>query len=469
MNRRRVLLILLAFAYAYLLNLDYSLVESPLNPDTGFTINTPPLLFLIAGYIMAAIPALWMPTEIRAPSQVAYWWLYVVVYIPSMFVPYNVLSSKPGDVIFLPLALLAIFGLLGAFYALPAIGLPKIAVNQKTFDLVWGALLGLLIVALAATHGFSPDVSFADVYKTRFEARESLPGGSLLSYTAALLYGAFVPVSLAIGLGEKKKSYVVMGIIAAGATFSLSAMKTVIYLPFLLLGVRMALRRFPAHFGASILVGAMLLLTLSMIEYLGWGTSNFSSYGSRRALFVPAQLTAYYWQYYSDTSLAMFSNGIIGQIVGTDSPAGMGETIGRVYFWNSQNNAGANIWASGFGDFSYLGMAAVTVVLGVIFRMIDGLATKAGFLTACLVSAFLGTVWAEQGLQTSFLSSGVLACLVALYFLSDARSSGGGERQVEFLVNAGSGPALAPGVAVANYLSRMRPLSAAVRRSRGSL
>jgi hypothetical protein len=419
---------------------------------------------MIAGYIMAAIPTLWMPTEIRAPSQVAYWWLYVVVYIPSMFVPFNVLNNKPGDVIFLPLALLANFGLLGAFYVLPAIGLPKITVNQNTFSSVWVALLVLLIVALAFTHGFSPDLSFGDIYQRRFEARESLPSGSLLSYTAALLYGAFVPVSLARGLGEKKKTYLVMGAVAVIATFSLSAMKAVILLPFLLLAVRMALRRFSAHFGASILVGAMLLLTLSMIEYLGWGTANFSTFGSRRVLFVPAQLTAYYWQYYSDTPLAMFSNGMIGQIVGTDSMAAMGPTIGQVYFGSSQVNAGANIWASGFGDFSYLGMAAVTIVLGIIFRMIDGLATKVGFLTACLIAAFLGTVWAEQGLQTSLLSSGVLGCLIALYFLSDVRSSGGGEPQVESLTRARS----VPEVADAGYFSRMRPLYAAVKRGGGS-
>ena len=418
-SKQRLVMMALVFGYAFLLNADYYWVEAPVHSDTGFVINTPSFWFVIAGYALAMIPALWMPTSIKFPSQIIYWWLYVVVFIPSMFVPYHVLSNKPQEVIVLQLALLAVLGLLQIFYFLRPIELPKLAINQRTFDLVWAAVLVLAVITLAITHGFDFDIPFADIYLRRFEARLSLPSGSFLSYIAALVYGAFVPISLAKGLSEKKISYLVMGIVAGLAVFILTALKSVIYLPFLFLAVRIALQRFPARFGYLMLIGPMVLLGLSMIEYTNLGTNYFSTYGAHRLLFVPAQLTAYHWQYYSDNSLAMFSNTIIGQLMGSERSLPPGQVIGQVYFNSATNNAGANIWASGFADLGYAGMVVVTICAGFIFRIIDGLSTTVAFLTACLTCVFIGAVWAESGLLTSFLSSGVLPCLLVLYFLSD--------------------------------------------------
>src|SRR5437588_1519693 len=237
---------------------------------------------------MAMVPSLWMPIAIRFPSQIIYWWLYVVVFIPCMFVPDHVLSNKPHAIIPLNLALLAMIFLLRLVYFVRPIELPKIAMNQRTFDLIWAAILIFSVVTLAVTHGFDLDIPFADIYLRRFEARLSLPSGSFLSYLAALVYGAFVPVSLAKGLGEKKISYLIMGLLAGVAVFVLTALKSVIYFPFLFLAVRVVVRRFPTQFGLFMLIGPIVLLAASMLEYLNVGTTYFSTYGSHRVLFVPA-------------------------------------------------------------------------------------------------------------------------------------------------------------------------------------
>ena len=422
-SKQRIVMMCLVFVYAFVLNVDYYWVEAPVNNDTGLLINTPAFGFLIAGFVMAMVPSLWMPITISFPSQIIYWWLYVVVFIPCMFVPDHVLSNKPQEIIWLKLALLGVVCLLQLFYFVRPIAPPKIAMNQRTFDLIWVAILSFSVITLAVTHGFDLDIPFADIYLRRFEARLSLPSGSFLSYVAALVYGAFVPISLAKGFAERKISYLVMGLVAGVAVFVLTALKSVIYFPLLFLAVLVVLRRFPAKFGLFMLIGPIILLVASMLEYLNLGTTYFSTYGSHRLLFVPAQLTAYHWQYYSDNSLAMFSNTIIGQILGSRSSLPPGQVIGQVYFHSSTNNAGANIWASGFADLGYAGMGIITVFAGFILRVLDGLSTNVAFPTACLICVFIGIVWAESGLLTSFLSSGVLPCIIVLYFMSDVQTT----------------------------------------------
>src|SRR5689334_15716814 len=96
-KRMRLILVALIFLYALLINFDYYLVESPVNNDTGLFINAPGFGYVLAGFAMAIIPALWLPISIKFPSQIIYWWLYVVVFVPSMFVPYHVLSNKPQE------------------------------------------------------------------------------------------------------------------------------------------------------------------------------------------------------------------------------------------------------------------------------------------------------------------------------------------------------------------------------------
>ena len=57
------------------------------------TRNSPFKVFAIA-LVMAVLPSLWLPYELRHPSQVCYWLIYLCVVVPTMFLPYHVLTYQ---------------------------------------------------------------------------------------------------------------------------------------------------------------------------------------------------------------------------------------------------------------------------------------------------------------------------------------------------------------------------------------
>jgi hypothetical protein len=95
----------------------------------------------------------------------------------------------------------------------------------------------------------------------------------------------------------------------------------------------------------------------------------------------------------------------------------MARLIGEVYFGNLEANANANVWASAFANVGYTGMFGFTVLLGLMFRLIDGMAKHGDFVVTSLMCGMFGLTWTNGGLQTSMLSNGILVTLFVIFFL----------------------------------------------------
>lgn len=411
-------LLAVCMGYAWLLNLDYATVEAPIFGYTGLVLDPPPRMFVSLGYLMAAVPVLWLPLELRAPSQVAYWWLYVVVVVPLMFVPYHVLGGS-WEVLPLPGMIIGLFALLGSFYWVPQIRIPVVHLDSRTFTIGWATVAVVSAVFLAVVVGFRFELP-TDVYELRMSARETTPNASLAAYVAALTQRCIAPVSLAIGIGSRRPLFVVLGLAAALSTFGLAGEKTLLASPVFMLVIGALCVWFRRSFGLVLIVILMAVLATNIYEYAVLDGGVLSAYGPRRVLFVPAHLTSYYWQYYSENPHAFFSNGIVARLFATGDILTPSETIGLAYFGTPDMNANANMWASGFADMGYLGMVLVTVAAGGIFRFIDSLAQPLTFLTASLIMGAIGIVWAEGAFQTSLLSAGVVPTVIVFYLYSSA-------------------------------------------------
>src|SRR5215470_10328942 len=106
---RRVLLISGVAAYVALFQWMYKYYLYPTWDYYGFHYNPPAASYLALGWILSITPSFWIPVELRRPSQLAYWVLYITVFIPSMFVPLYQGLDQPGEISMLMLSLYAGF------------------------------------------------------------------------------------------------------------------------------------------------------------------------------------------------------------------------------------------------------------------------------------------------------------------------------------------------------------------------
>jgi hypothetical protein len=422
LSHRRLLLLCLCVTYASLFVLSYKWVESPLYSYTGLVYAPPPTQFVLLGFAMALLPAGCLPISFRRPSHVVYWWLYLVVIVPCMFVPYHVLSKPPLHVMLLPTTLLAMFLLLLLFDQLPAIILPRIGVPWPWF--YWGlGLLGFVCIGWTLTmqNPLAAELHW-DSHELRMSARNSLPGGTLNAYMTAAIQSCVGPILVAYGIARRRPGWWCLGLATAFFSVCIAGEKTLLVLPFLMLVVGYAADRFGRYFGVILTCGAIVLVAAAMLEYTIYQTSNISGYGSRRVLVVPAHLTAYYWEYFSSHPQNYFASGAIARLLGSTADLTPSQMIGLAYMGTSAANANANIWASAFAEAGYTGMLIVTICAGALLKLFDGMLRHSPVCGVMIVTC-IATAWAEGALQTSLLSRGVAPMFVILLFVPTTRSS----------------------------------------------
>src|SRR3990170_8562703 len=91
---QRVSVVCVCTMYFLVLNWSYLEVDSVLYGGLGFLYASSPWKVFLTAFFMAVIPSLWLPFELRYPSQVCYWLVYLCVVVPTMFLPYHVLTYE---------------------------------------------------------------------------------------------------------------------------------------------------------------------------------------------------------------------------------------------------------------------------------------------------------------------------------------------------------------------------------------
>ena len=418
MVHRRALLIVLAAVYFLALCYSYRHVESVAFIWQNFYFEPPPWTFRMLSFALGVAPAFWLPVGLKRPSQACMWILYVMVYMPAMIVPYHVINAAPSQVVLLPLSLAAMMFLLGMLMRRQPLKIGTSGINPS---LVFTALLGLALVlvpmVLVTSGSFSINLSLADVYERRLNARDLVSPRSLLAYGIQMLSYSVAPILLIIGFLRRHWLALGLGLLGLLSVYSLRATKSELFMPMFLLAVTFLVTKFRGEFGIAALMGATTVVSLSIFAYLGLGRLEVSDYLVRRMLMVPAQLTSYYWEYFSGSRHVYYSDGFLRNVLQPAYQESTARLIGYVYMGSPDAHANANLWATSFAQMGYLGMFVTTCVLSLVLRFIDGLVEHGNFALVAVMSTLFALGWANGALETSMLSGGVAGSLLILYFL----------------------------------------------------
>jgi O-antigen polymerase len=358
---------------------------------------------------LGVAPALWLSADARRPSTILLWVLYLVGYIPAMVVSLY-LTGDIERVLPYDVALLGAMAIAGLLARLPpvSISVPRLSVAAFTRLLV---VLGIVsLIYTAASFGIHPPPSLADVYGTRARFASEIPASLGGGYIVPWAANAINPLLMALGIARRRVGLVALGLTGQLLIYSDTGFKTTIFsivlVPAVYLAVSLARRSFTlvATLAASAVFLLAVIPPLASRESLALAT---------RTYVTPAQITWYYYDYFSVHPPYHLSHSVLRGFVRRPYAQEPPELIGPIYFAPEHPHANADLWADAFANFRFAGIAGFSAVFGAMLLIADGLGRRRDLRVAGPMLAITGLSLSNSGLFTTILTTGFgLGCVL---------------------------------------------------------
>jgi hypothetical protein len=426
--RSRPILVVICVVYVLVFVLVYNRVIVPIWGYEGFHSKTT-IARAAVGWVLAALPSLWMPIKLKRPSQVVYWLLYILVLVPSCLVPIYALDDQSRGPLVLAFCLVVVFGLTGLIYRLPLVPLPRIHLETYEFSVIL-ALLSIICYALmVSAFGFQFHyVSFEDTYSVRAEFQNTLiQAPPLVAYAIGWQAWVINPFVMAVGLRSRRMSWILLGAGGEFAIYSITAFRSMLFsagLLLFLLWVTLPPRAFGARLAAT---WTAIFAGTGAALYYGYGLMAEALVGVRMTA-LPGLLTGDYYEFFSVHPQAHLGHSILKTLVNYPYAAEPPYLIGAIYFHSASNDANANIWADAYANFGYAGILCFTLLLAMLLWLYDSTAANRDTRLAALAIGLPAFALANGGLLTSLLTNGIVLVMLLMYLMPpmtsvDARHS----------------------------------------------
>lgn len=420
MTLRRLSVVLGCSAYTAMLIFTYAQVSLRLY-GPAFPFKTDPLDFFVFGIGLAILPGLWLPIELKRPSQVAYWFLYLMAINPTMWLPIQVIRQSPENAWPFSLCILVAFALLALPYSRPVPVLPRIQVEPIFYNgAVLAVTLGLVGLVISIT-GLSFSISLADVYDRRAAAREAAPKGGGLAYFSGTLGSCMAPISFALGTVNRSFWLTGAGLLGLLTIFSFSGQKSVLFTPFLMLLVLWLVRKKGKDFGPWLVWLATGLTVICYVEPLIFGSMIVTSAFTHRLVFTPGMLHNFYWDFFTRNDHIYLADSVFSPFLVSPYDRNVGPLMGKELYQSDWMNATTGIWGHGYAHFGYLGVIFASVFALLIFTLIDSSTRQRNLTVGAMIMALFGIFWANAALHTSLISNGIILTVLLAYLMPLSR------------------------------------------------
>ena len=372
---------------------------------------------VVATTVVTAVVVAWfMPRRIRRPSAIILWILYVVTVAPTILMSSYIGILDPGP------AMITSAGI-GAAFIVVCLGVRRQKPTRPLFNrlsltsfwLVIGAFTLFVYVYLALTAGLSLRfIAILDVYDVREDYSETLGGAALLGYLVSTQANVINPLIFARGIYSRKVFPIAVAVLGQLVLYSGTGFKTIVFsIPSLLL-VAWLFRANLRPRGVLFLGGAAgVILVAATLDELTDGII-WSSLFARRFLITPAMLSAYYVDFYGTNGFEYLSHSILSPFNDPTHPYGPARMIGLYIRGEVGMAANANLFADGFAQFGWFGVAGIAILLIIYLRVLDRAAYGLPTAVAALVVVMPSIALSNTSMLTSMLSHGLFAVLVVL-------------------------------------------------------
>lgn len=426
----RMLLLTCLGLYVYLFNWLYVNWLAPTFAYMGMTYHPPTSWLFVLAWLLALVPGFWMPLGLHRPSQIPYWFLYLLVYIPSLFSPQYMALERRRELLVLIGCFFAGFLIISLAYSIPPIRFQQTVLSRRLF---WFAIVFLALAldawVLSVYRSNMRIVGFNDVYDLRSQASETA-GSSAVGYAMMLLSSVINPLFMAYGLVRRKKTLVLVGFLDQLLLYSAEGSKAVILSVFVMTGLYFIIGKSRQLFGlrlVSILTIILVLLTtLANINDLNPVLSFALSLLFMRTFANGGYMTGAYANFFHSHPLTYLSSVHgIDMLVHYPYARPLGLLLGYYEMGSPDLDMNAHFWASdGIAGFGPLGIVLISAVCALVFWALDSCAARHDILLASLMVAFVTSNLLNVSLFTTFLSGGLGLVLVLMLIMPNMNDTG---------------------------------------------
>jgi len=372
-----------------------------------------------AGWTLAILPSLWMPIQLRRPSALVYWLLYLLVIVPVCLVPIYSLQDQSSGPLSMAACVVGMFGLTRMIYRLPLPAVPRLHLQAHEFLLVLMLLssvfYALMILAFGLHFRYVP---LEQVYSIRSQFKEVLSQGSrLTAYAIGWQMYVINPLLMASGIMNRRLFPAVTGVAGQLAIYSISGFRDVLFSAVFFLYLLWTMRKDKA-FGLRLASTWVLCVSAAgALEFFHISRTLAGLIGERMTA-GPGLLTGYYYEFFSSHPKALLGQSIFFKSwVHYPYVLGPAEQIGYTYFGDSRMSANANLWADAYANFGYAGIISFTLLLALILWLYDSISDGRDTRLCALAIAMPAFALANSGLLTSLVTHGIGLAMLIVYIM----------------------------------------------------
>jgi hypothetical protein len=419
------LIVLVLSLLSYAVYLDYI---QPRYAYMGFYTADVSYYVVFIHSVLVSFGVVFLPKNIKLPSDFLVIFLYVFVVIPSFTVPLYTASELEYSVYLSFLCMgFFIFILLSRLSSLQVYKVkPKfigVGFNYPVFVAL--ILLAAGCVVVFSGYGFNVGRLFrldsmAGLYDIRSEFRvANVEGSNFAGYALPWLSKALVPFLLALALSRRSYLLVLLLVGVQFLLFSTSGHKSifmglfVVPLVFYFANIRFGGERF-----------FLLLTALLILSVLAFYVVDFEfllDVFMRRVFVVPGLLTGYYLEHYSMNAFEGYSIlNAFTNLQANDVKAAF--EIGEVYMGRQSLSANANFFAAAYAGLGLVGVLYEGAILLLFMFFLNWIVMYRDRQVALASTALALTALFDTRLFTVLLTHGAFISLLIALFLVRARN-----------------------------------------------
>lgn len=239
--------------------------------------------------------------------------------------------------------------------------------------------------------------------------------GYLVNWQAKIINPFLITISYVIN----NKVMLLLSILMQVFIYLITAHKSYILIPIAIIIIIIKILE-KRNFFSNGIVLAPIGLFFSYLTYIIIGNLTIPSLFIRRLLFVPARIKFNYYDFFSKNKMLYFSEGLIGKILGISSPyeINAANLIGYLYDGNIGTWANTGYLADAYANMGVFGMLIISLLLVVIFLIINSFSTKINKEVVVGLSVFSILSLNDGALLTTIFTGGLLLLLVILFIYS---------------------------------------------------
>ena len=305
--------------------------------------------------------------------------LYIsaVLFNLFVFIPNLILFQFNSAPLIISLLIILFFIFLAVdLFKIPSINIVSIKPNQILPIFLITILL--LLIPFVVTYGFKIDwkiFSFGDeIYKVRREVKQF--SNLYTSYLYFPLKNFLIPVLIIYAFIDKKKYFLIIGVIMVLYLFMIIPHKSTFFSIFVLI----AFYYFKDYYNklSLTLLGLLGLLILSIFATTILNSNLLESIFLRRMFFIPAQLNTAYFKIFNQNHLYL-SHSLFSYFIDYPYKLEPAFYVADKYFGKPEMSANNGFISDGFMNFGLIGSIVFTYIISGLFKFFDGLNISSRF------------------------------------------------------------------------------------------